>query len=76
MFLALFAIASNPEAMVSDLLRRHNDTIHSDLNFIRNIQAWESDSLLAILEVLYAQLKMGIGEDIICWGRTRVSVLQ
>ncbi len=65
MFPALIAIARNPEAMVVDLLRRHNVTIHWYLNFFRNIQDWESTSLLAILEILYAQPKIGIGEDTI-----------
>jgi hypothetical protein len=69
MYPALFAIACNPDAMVADLLSRHNDIIHWDLTFIRYIQDWESESLMDLLELLYAKPRIGNGEDTICcWG--------
>ena len=54
--------------MVADLMRRHNDVLHWDLTFIWYIQDWESDSLLALLELLYANPRIGIGKDTIYWG--------
>jgi hypothetical protein len=68
MYPDIFAISSSPDALVADLLSCHNDIPHWDLTFIRNIQDWESDSLMALLELLYANPRIGIGEDTICWG--------
>jgi hypothetical protein len=68
MYPDLFAISCSPDSLVADLLSCHNDIPHWDLTFVRNIQDWESDSLLALLELLYANLKIGIREDTIYWG--------
>jgi hypothetical protein len=59
MFLAFFDIACNPEAMVADLLRCHNDSIHWDLTFNKYTQDWESDSLMELLNLLYVNLRLG-----------------
>ena len=68
MYPDLFAISCSPDSMVADLMRRHNDVLHWDLTFIWYIQDWESDSLLALLELLYANPRIGIGKDTIYWG--------
>uniref|UniRef100_A0A2N9EHM0 Reverse transcriptase domain-containing protein n=1 Tax=Fagus sylvatica TaxID=28930 RepID=A0A2N9EHM0_FAGSY len=68
MYPDLFAISCSLDSLVDDQLRRHNDTLHWDLTFIWHIQDWESDSLLALLELLYANHRSGIREDTICWG--------
>ena len=68
-FLALFAIACNLEAMVA--LRCHNGTIYWDLTFIRYIQDWELGSLMDLLEFLYAKPRLGTGEDTICCGEDK-----
>uniref|UniRef100_A0A2N9IUG7 RRM domain-containing protein n=1 Tax=Fagus sylvatica TaxID=28930 RepID=A0A2N9IUG7_FAGSY len=68
MYPDLFAISCSPDSMVADLMRRHNDVLHWDLTFIWYIQDWESDSLLALLELLYANPIIGIGKDTIYWG--------
>ena len=68
MYPDLFAISCSPDSLVDDLVRRHKDTLHWDLTFIQHIQDWEFDSLLALLELLYANHRSGIGEDTICWG--------
>ena len=66
-FPTLFLIACHLETMVANVLRHHNDTMHWELTFNRYIQDWESDSLMALLELLYANLRLGNGEDTICW---------
>jgi hypothetical protein len=66
-FPTLFLIACHLETMVANVLRHYNDTMHWELTFNRYIQDWESDSLMAPLELLYANLRLGNGEDTICW---------
>ncbi len=44
-YLGLFSTSSDKEASVAALMDSRNDSMHWDLNFVRNVQDWEMESL-------------------------------
>ena len=63
----LFSIARDREASVAALLSTRNGALHWDINFLRNIQDWELESLCSFMDVVYSLRIDGTGVDKFCW---------
>ena len=52
-FLELYRIAWVKDAAVADYIQFHGESMHWEVNFIRQVQDWEVASISSFLELLY-----------------------
>jgi hypothetical protein len=62
----LFLIFEDRDASVAVLMSFRHNSLHWELNFLRNIQDWELDSMTSFLEVVYSATVEGNGADNLC----------
>ena len=63
----LFRINNDKEAYVANLMQFPNGVLFWDLEFLRAIQDWESESLSIFWDIVYGVSLRGIGEDKMSW---------
>jgi hypothetical protein len=66
-FPELFSIACCKEAWVLNNMRVSNGNLHWNLSFIRSVQDWEVDLVIAFYDLLYSLILRQGGEDRIWW---------
>uniref|UniRef100_A0A2N9FKE1 Uncharacterized protein n=1 Tax=Fagus sylvatica TaxID=28930 RepID=A0A2N9FKE1_FAGSY len=64
---ALFMISGDKDESVAALMQFGNGSLHWELNFVRNVQDWEMDSMNSFLKLIYPVSLEGRGEDTLCW---------
>jgi hypothetical protein len=65
----LFVISGVRDAFVAELMSFRNGSIHWDLNFLRNVQDWELDSMTSFLDLIYSVSLEDHGANTLCWLR-------
>uniref|UniRef100_A0A2N9GZ95 Reverse transcriptase zinc-binding domain-containing protein n=1 Tax=Fagus sylvatica TaxID=28930 RepID=A0A2N9GZ95_FAGSY len=66
-FPALYSIALNKEAAVADYMQFSHGNLSWEVEFVRNLQDWELDSLVSFLARLYLVSLNDSGLDQTCW---------
>ena len=74
-FPALYSIASNKEATVAEYMQFSHGNLSWEVEFVRNLQDWELDSLVSFLARLYSVSINDSGLDQMCWQRHSKSEL-
>ena len=63
----LYRLARDKNALVATHMQVRLDSAHWSLDFIRDIQDWELESITSFLDLLYSTKVRGSGEDPMCW---------
>ena len=68
-FLHLFSIVANREAVVTDYIMVRNGNLHWEVTFVRNLLDWKIEPLLFSLDLIYSVSPNDNGVDQMCWQR-------
>ncbi len=66
-FSKLYRLARDKNALVATHMQVRLDSAHWSLDFIRDVQDWDLESITSFLDLLYSTKVRGSGEDPMCW---------
>ena len=76
LFPALYNIAQDKQAKVSDYLTWHNDEMVWSVNLVRSLQDWEVEAFMGFMEFLYKQSMQKEEMDTMRWNHTKSGLFE